>query len=143
VSEEPATVAGPPVLEARQLSRDYGVRRGLLRGTATLRAVADVSFALAAGSTLAVVGESGCGKSTLARMVTMIEPPSRGTLKIAGTEVVGATGAQRRALRPVVQMVFQNPMLAQPRKKVGAILEEPWRSIPRSIARRARRRPAP
>jgi dipeptide transport system ATP-binding protein len=126
VSEGAATVAGPPVLEARQLSRDYGIRRGLLRGTATLRAVADVSFALAAGSTLAVVGESGCGKSTLARMVTMIEPPSRGTLKIAGTEVVGATAAQRRALRPVVQMVFQNPYASlNPRKKVGAILEEP------------------
>jgi len=73
-----------------------------------------------------VGGESGCGKSTLARMVAMIEPPSRGTLKIAGTEVVGASASARRALRPVVQMVFQNPFGSlNPRKKVGTILEEP------------------
>ena len=124
MSQAPA--AADPVLEARELSRDYGVRRGLLRGTATLHAVADVSFTLAAGSTLAVVGESGCGKSTLARMVAMIEPPSSGTLKIAGTEVIGASAAARRALRPVVQMVFQNPFGSlNPRKKIGTILEEP------------------
>ena len=124
MSQAPATA--DPVLEARELSRDYGVRRGLLRGTATLHAVADVSFTLAAGSTLAVVGESGCGKSTLARLVAMIEPPTSGTLKIAGTEVIGASAAARRALRPVVQMVFQNPFGSlNPRKKIGTILEEP------------------
>jgi dipeptide transport system ATP-binding protein len=126
VSGARAPASAVPVLEARQLSRDYAVRRGLLRGSATLHAVADVSFALAAGRTLAVVGESGCGKSTLARMITMIEPPTSGTLKIAGTEVVGASAAERRALRPVVQMVFQNPYGSlNPRKKVGTILEEP------------------
>src|SRR5262249_57134131 len=93
---------------------------------ATLHAVAGASFTLAAGCTLAVVGESGCGKSTLARLITMVEPPSAGTLRIAGTDVVGASAAALRALRPVVQMVFQNPYGSlNPRKKVGAILEEP------------------
>src|SRR5678815_1387908 len=59
-------------------------------------------------------------------MVAMIEPPSSGTLKIAGTEVIGASAAARRALRPVVQMVFQNPFGSlNPRKKIGTILEEP------------------
>jgi len=134
--------AAAPVLEARELSRDYGIRRGLMRGTATLHAVADVSFTLAAGSTLAVVGESGCGKSTLARMVAMIEPPSRGTLKVAGTEVVGASASARRALRPVVQMVFQNPFGSlNPRKKIGTILEEPL-TINTSLDRAARQEAA-
>jgi dipeptide transport system ATP-binding protein len=120
--------AAEPLLVARSLARDYQVRRGLFRGTATLHAVADASFELAAGRTLAVVGESGCGKSTLARMVTMIEPPSAGTLRIGETEVVGAPAPALKALRPLVQMVFQNPYGSlNPRKKVGTILEEPLR----------------
>jgi dipeptide transport system ATP-binding protein len=73
-----------------------------------------------------VVGESGCGKSTLARMVTMIEPPTAGSLSIDGAEVTSADAQTLRRLRPVVQMVFQNPYGSlNPRKKVGSILEEP------------------
>jgi dipeptide transport system ATP-binding protein len=117
-----------PLLVARGLARDYEIRRGPFRAAATLHAVADASFELSDGRTLAVVGESGCGKSTLARMVTMIEPPTAGTLRIGGTEVVGAPASALRALRPLVQMVFQNPYASlNPRKKVGAILEEPLR----------------
>ncbi|MFO1056359.1 MAG: dipeptide ABC transporter ATP-binding protein [Dongiaceae bacterium] len=120
--------AATPLLVARSLARDYEVRRGLFRGAATLHAVADASFELAAGRTLAVVGESGCGKSTLARMVTMIELPTAGTLRIGDTEVVGASPPALKALRPLVQMVFQNPYGSlNPRKTVGTILEEPLR----------------
>jgi oligopeptide/dipeptide ABC transporter ATP-binding protein len=72
------------------------------------------------------VGESGCGKSTLARMVTMIEQPTAGSLKIDGIELTTADAAQLKILRSVVQMVFQNPYGSlNPRKKVGSILEEP------------------
>jgi dipeptide transport system ATP-binding protein len=103
------------------------VSRGFLAGVAQLRAVDGVSFSLAAGRTLGVVGESGCGKSTLARMVTLIEKPSEGTLQIAGRDVTEArTDEERSALRRAVQIVFQNPYGSlNPRKKVGAILEEP------------------
>ena len=66
-------------------------------------AVAKVDFELYAGKTLAVVGESGCGKSTLARMVTMIEEPTAGTLTLDGKEVVREGWA---ALRSSVQIVF-------------------------------------
>ena len=108
------------------MSRDYGVRRGLLRGMATLHAVADVSFTLAAGRTLAVVGESGCGKSTLARMVSMIEPPTAGRLAIEGVEVVGASRRELKDLRSHVQIVFQDPYGSlNPRQKIGSMLEEP------------------
>jgi dipeptide transport system ATP-binding protein len=114
------------LLEVEGLTRYYRIGGGLLHKARTLRAVDGVSFSLAAGRTLAIVGESGCGKSTLARMVTMIEPPTAGSLRIDGTEVTTAEPAAMKRLRPFVQMVFQNPYGSlNPRKKVGAILEEP------------------
>ena len=115
-----------PLLEAKDLKRHYQIGRGLLRKARTLKAVDGVSFTLQPGHTLAVVGESGCGKSTLARMVTMIETPTAGSLSIDGAEVTSADAQTLRRLRPVVQMVFQNPYGSlNPRKKVGSILEEP------------------
>jgi dipeptide transport system ATP-binding protein len=114
------------VLRAQDLHRDYLVSRGFLRGAATLRAVAGASFELATGKTLAVVGESGCGKSTLARLITMIELPTSGSLEIDGEKVIGATRETLRGLRSKVQMVFQNPYGSlNPRKQVRDILEEP------------------
>lgn len=116
----------PLVLEARDLSRHYQVRRGLFGGHATLKAVDGASFTLEAGRTLAVVGESGCGKSTLARMVTLIEPPTSGHLRLCGTDVVGVSAAERKRLRPLVQMVFQNPYASlNPRQQIGSIIGEP------------------
>jgi len=115
-----------PVLEAKALTRHYHVRRGLFTRAATLRALDGVSVSLQPGKTLAVVGESGCGKSTLARLVTLIEPPTAGSLVIAGQEVRPGDAAQARTLRRSVQMVFQDPYGSlNPRKKVGSILEEP------------------
>ena len=114
------------VVEARDLRQVYRVRRGLFRKPAELVAVAGVSFALAPGRTLAVVGESGCGKSTLARMVTLIEPPSAGSLAIDGLDALAPPAAERGRLRRAVQLVFQNPYGSlNPRKTVGAILEAP------------------
>jgi len=114
------------VLRARDLHRDYQVSRGFLREPATLHAVAGASFEVAAGKTLAVVGESGCGKSTLARLITMVELPTSGTLQIDGADVIGASAETLRGLRSKVQMVFQNPYGSlNPRKQVGEILEEP------------------
>ena len=85
-----------------------------------MRALEDVSFTLAAGRTLAVVGESGCGKSTLARQIAMLETPTSGSVVIGGVDATGADAATRRALRKSVQMVFQNPFASlNPRKKIG------------------------
>jgi dipeptide transport system ATP-binding protein len=123
----PRTEIAVPVADAVGLARTYEVSRGLFAGTATLRAVDNVSFTLAAGETLGIVGESGCGKSTLARLVTLIEPPTAGSLRIIGVDVAKIGDESERALlRRTVQMVFQNPYGSlNPRKKVGAILEEP------------------
>ncbi len=114
------------VLEARDLRRHYSVSKGLFADPATLKALDGASFSLARGKTLAVVGESGCGKSTLARILTMIEEPTSGSFRIGDTEVVGATVAARKALRPKVQIVFQNPYGSlNLRQKIGHALEEP------------------
>ncbi len=119
-------IVAAPLLEARALARHYAVSRGLFRPKGLVRALDGVSFTVGEGATLAVVGESGCGKSTLARQVTMIEQPTTGELRIAGEDVVAAGARTLQRLRPLVQMVFQNPYASlNPRKKVGSLLGEP------------------
>jgi len=114
------------VVQATGLRQVYKVRRGFLREPAQLQAVGGVSFAIDAGRTLAVVGESGCGKSTLARMVSLIEKPTEGTLSLGGVDAVNPPASERRRLRQEVQLVFQNPYGSlNPRKKIAAVLEDP------------------
>ena len=114
------------VVTARDLARYYTVSRGAFSGSATLKALDGASFTIERGKTLAVVGESGCGKSTLARLITMIELPTSGSLNIGGQEIVGATPAQLKALRARGQIVCQNPYGSlNPRQKIGHALEEP------------------
>jgi dipeptide transport system ATP-binding protein len=125
-----AAIAAPAdkrvVLETQGLTRYYPVSRGIFRAAATLRAVDGVSLSLRQGDTLAVVGESGSGKSTLARVITMIEPPTAGTVLLDGHDVAKAGGAERKTLRRLVQMVFQDPYGSlNPRRTVGSIIEEP------------------
>ena len=98
-----------PVVEAVDLKRTYEIRRGPFREPARLQAVGGVSFSIEPGRTLAVVGESGCGKSTLARVVSLIEKPSDGSLRLGGTDAAKASPHEQRGLRKTVQMVFQNP----------------------------------
>jgi dipeptide transport system ATP-binding protein len=115
-----------PAVEASDLVQVYRIGRGLFREPAQLHAVSGISFGIEPRRTLAVVGESGCGKSTLARMVTLIERPTAGQLKLDGVDAVHPPAAERKRLRRTVQIVFQNPYGSlNPRKKIGTILEEP------------------
>jgi dipeptide transport system ATP-binding protein len=128
-----------PLLEARALAKHYAVSRGLFKPKGLVRALDGVSFTLHEGTTLAVVGESGCGKSTLARQVTMIERPSAGELRLDGNDVAHTDKGTLKRLRPVVQMVFQNPYASlNPRKNVATLLEEPL-AINYDIGANARR----
>jgi dipeptide transport system ATP-binding protein len=126
------------LLEAHDLTKHYSVSRGLFKPKATVKALNGVSFTLAPKQTLAVVGESGCGKSTLARQLTLIEPPTRGSLKIRG---VDAANADTKTLRRDVQMVFQNPFASlNPRKTIATTLAEPLLiNTPLSAAERQER----
>lgn len=112
-----------PIVKAEGLARYYEVKQGLMSGSKTVKALDGVDFQLSPGRTLAVVGESGCGKSTLARLVTMIEEPTAGTLEITGKPIMPSDWS---SMRGSVQIVFQDPYGSlNPRQRIGAILEEP------------------
>ena len=114
------------VLEARNLVRDYHVPGGLFKAAKTVHAVKGVSFSVEQGKTLAIVGESGCGKSTLARIVTLIDPATAGSMLIDGETIDITKGAITSEMRRKVQIVFQNPYGSlNPRQKIGDILTEP------------------
>jgi dipeptide transport system ATP-binding protein len=135
-------MSGEPIVRAENLARHYALSRGPFAAPLIVKAVDGVSFTLAAGETLAVVGESGCGKSTLARVVTMIEPPTSGSLVIDGVDVTHAGRAALKKLRSEVQIVFQDPYGSlNPRQKIGSILEEPLK-INRSQMSPVKRRDA-
>ncbi len=123
--QAPSAQRADLVLVADQLSKHYPVKHGMF-GHGLVKALTGVSFSLARGKTLAVVGESGCGKSTLARQLTMIEPPTSGRLTIDSIDVASATKMKAARLRRSVQMVFQNPFASlNPRKTVEQTLGEP------------------
>lgn len=100
------TDAGSVGLEARHLVRDYRIRSGLR--SATLHAVADVSFTIQPGRTIALVGESGSGKSTVARILARLESTTSGGVLLDG-DPAPTRGAQLDRYRSRVQMVFQDP----------------------------------
>jgi dipeptide transport system ATP-binding protein len=114
------------VLEAENLRRHYQVDRGTFKAPAVVKALDGATFNLKRGKTLAVVGESGCGKSTLARLITLIEEPTSGKLKIDGVDLSGLSAAERDKYHTKVQIVFQDPYGSlNPRQKIGHALEEP------------------
>jgi oligopeptide/dipeptide ABC transporter ATP-binding protein len=114
-----------PLLEVEHLTLHFPVKKGLLfdHVIANVRAVDDVSFSLAEGETLGLVGESGCGKTTLARSLLRLLEPTSGAIRFRGLDI---THLHQRGLRPYrhdVQMVFQDPQASlNPRKRVGQII---------------------
>jgi oligopeptide transport system ATP-binding protein len=115
------------VLKVRDLKKHFPVYRGLLsRVAAHVQAVDGVTFEIARGETLCLVGESGCGKSTVARSVTRLEEPTAGTIELNGVDITTLGQEQLRAQRRQMQMVFQDPYSSlNPRLSAGAIVGEP------------------
>src|SRR5262245_29736062 len=116
-----------PVIEARRLSKHFPVKRGLFSQTiGHVSAVDDVSFIIAPGTTLGVVGESGCGKTTTAKLVLRLEDPTAGELLFEGRDLQSMDADGIRAYRRSVQAVFQDPFASlNPRMRVGSIIAEP------------------
>ena len=131
-----------PLLEVRDLKVHFPVKtRGALLGRhVLLKALDGVSFSLAPGETLGVVGESGCGKSTLARAVLQLIPPTAGEVVWLGRPIQGLGVREMRPLRRDMQMVFQDPLAAlDPRMTVGEIIGEPLDTFMPSLAEAGRK----
>ena len=115
------------VLEVQDLKKHYPVKAGFLRRTVgTVFAVDGVSFTIAPGETLGLVGESGCGKSTVARAILRLVQPTSGKVIVEGTDIAGLSKSALRPYRRQMQMVFQDPFSSlNPRMSAGDIVREP------------------
>jgi oligopeptide transport system ATP-binding protein len=120
-------VTAKPLVEVRDLSLHFAVRQGVLRRrTGTVKAVDGVSFDIAEGETLGLVGESGCGKSSTGRAVLHLAKPTGGQVRFGGDELGGLSGPDLRRARRHMQMIFQSPFASlNPRLSVGAAIREP------------------
>jgi peptide/nickel transport system ATP-binding protein len=115
-----------PILEARSLTKHFGGTRQLFTRTPTVYAVNDVSFAVEAGETFAIVGESGCGKSTLGRMLLRLIDSTQGRVFYQGKDITHQQGAPLRRLRREMQIIFQDPFASlNPGMTIGQIVGEP------------------
>ncbi len=116
-----------PLLKVEDLKTYFPIRRGVLRRTVGhIRAVDGVSFKIAPGRTLGLVGESGCGKTTVARTIAGLIPAISGSVEFQGIDILKAGKKQLREIRRHIAIVFQDPYDSlNPRMTVGDIIAEP------------------
>jgi oligopeptide/dipeptide ABC transporter ATP-binding protein len=124
-----ASTARPAVLDVSGLKKHFSIRKGLLqRAGGKVFAVDGVSFSIAQGETLGLVGESGCGKSTVGRTILRLIEPTDGTIKIDGNDITRLGKAGLRPYRRQMQIIFQDPFSSlDPRMSAGDIVAEPMR----------------
>jgi oligopeptide/dipeptide ABC transporter ATP-binding protein len=119
-----------PLVRVEGLVKHFPITRGILiqRQVGAVQAVDDISFFVAPGETLGLVGESGCGKTTAGRTLLGLYPATAGTITIDGHDVRTARGSELMAIRRKAQMIFQDPYASlNPRWTVNAIVSEPLR----------------
>ncbi len=125
----PGTRSGADsLLEVRDLVKHFPIKRGIVidREIGRVRAVDGVDLDVRKGETLGLVGESGCGKSTLCRAIIQLIPPTSGSVRFEGREIVGLRPREMRELRREMQIIFQDPYASlNPRKRVGQIVGDP------------------
>jgi len=130
-------IAGDVLLEVRNLVKHFPVRKGVFgRVTGQVHAVDDVSFSIASGETLGLVGESGCGKSTTGKAVLKLVEPTSGSIDWRGRRIDELSASNMRPYRRELQAVFQDPYSSlNPRMRAEDIVGEPIRNF--EIASRA------
>ncbi|MEH7826627.1 ABC transporter ATP-binding protein [Gemmobacter denitrificans] len=116
-----------PLVRVRNLKMYFPIYSGLLRRhSGNVKAVDNVSFDIFEGETLGLVGESGCGKSTVGRSLIRLYEPTEGSVMLDGADVLALDSSELRAIRPKMQMVFQDPQASlNPRMTVADIISEP------------------
>ncbi|MDR3438372.1 oligopeptide/dipeptide ABC transporter ATP-binding protein [Telmatospirillum sp.] len=130
-----------PLLRVENLSVRFPIPGEMWGAKAVVHAVEDVSFDLAPGETLGIVGESGCGKSTLGRTVLNLIPATLGRVFWQGRHLAAATAREQRLMRREMTMIFQDPLASlNPRMTVGSLVGEPLDIFEPSLARDERRR---
>jgi oligopeptide/dipeptide ABC transporter ATP-binding protein len=126
----PAAALPGALLAVNDLKKHFPIRQGILiqRQIGAVRAVDGVSFSVAPGETLGLVGESGCGKTTTGRVVSKLLEPTAGSIMFEGQDIAGYSRSRMRALRTDIQMIFQDPYSSlNPRHTIGTIVGAPFR----------------
>ena len=116
-----------PLIRVENLKKYYPIRGGVItHTTGYVHSVDGVSFSIAEGETLGLVGESGCGKSTVGRQLVGLETPTGGRLFYQGKDMEKLSGKEKKSVRTQLQMVFQDPYSSlNPRKHIYEILSQP------------------
>ena len=116
-----------PLIRVENLKKYYPIRGGVItHTTGYVHSVDGVSFSIAEGETLGLVGESGCGKSTVGRQLVGLEKPTGGRLFYHGKDMEKLSGKEKKSVRTQLQMVFQDPYSSlNPRKHIYEILSQP------------------
>ena len=116
-----------PLVEVRDLKKHFPIRKGILsRIAGHVQAVDGISFSIAEGEILGLVGESGCGKTTAGRLIVKLLEPTAGEILFKGRDIAPVAGGELRALRRDMQIIFQDPYASlNPRMTIGEIIGEP------------------
>ena len=126
-----------PLLTVKDLYMHFPIRRGLFQKTvAHAHAVDGVSFDIASGETLGLVGESGCGKTTVGRIIVRLQEPTAGKVILEGKNIFNFNKKKLKTFKRNVQIIFQDPYSSlNPRMTAGAIVSEPMiihNTVPRN-----------